>query len=174
MEDILASIRRILSEDDAPADLASPRGSGQAPDMSRPPELPSQEWQRETHDVRPEHVHEPGHAASQDGLALFCEAWASSRLPVLGLDGLDERLARARRQAFGRRCCVLSWQRELDGSWRARLSGPDLEMTIERSARTRACAIFRSARVLRRIRAFRARLATCPDPDPDSRHAEAP
>lgn len=93
--------------------------------------------------------------ATGDGLALLCEVLT---LSPFCLDRLDERLARARREAFGRRAWLLSWHREPDGSWRARLSGPDLERTVERTARTRACAVRRTARAAVRIRAYRARL----------------
>ena len=110
---------------------------------------------------------------SQDGLDWLCEALATAptAFPAGAIDRLDERLARARREAFGRRNWLLSWHRAPDGSWRARLSGPDSDRTIERSARTRACAILLSARAMSRIRAFRARIGTPPGPDPDSRFA---
>ena len=96
-------------------------------------------------------------AAAQYGLALLCEWLAFTTVPARFLDWLDDRLARHRRHDFGRRSWLLSWSREPEGTWRARLSGPDLERTIERSARTRSWAIFRSARALARIRTFQSR-----------------
>lgn len=113
-------------------------------------------------------------SASQDALVFFCEAIGRSPTAARVFDRLDERLARLRREAFGRRGWLLSWQRRPDGSWLARLSGPGLARTIERSARTRSCAILRTARVMARIRAFRAQPRTCPGPDPDSQHATTP
>lgn len=95
--------------------------------------------------------------AARDWLSLFRLAAGMLPVPTRLLDRLDERLACSRRRSFGRRSCVLSWQRESDGSWRARLSAPDLPRTIERLAHTRSLAIFRADRVLRRTRTFRAR-----------------
>jgi cell pole-organizing protein PopZ len=70
MEDILASIRRILSEEDAPADAVSPHGPGHPPDMPHPAELPPQEWQREIQNPLPPHSHRSVNPAPQDGSAM--------------------------------------------------------------------------------------------------------
>lgn len=83
--------------------------------------------------------------------------------PLAGaLDLLDERLARRFRRRFGRRQRLLSWHREPDGRWRARLSCPDVVRTVERTASTRWRAITRSARALDRLPALRARLGRQP------------
>jgi hypothetical protein len=71
---------------------------------------------------------------------------------------LDEARARRLRRDFGRRGRLLSWRREADGSWRARLSCPDLPRTVERAGRTRSEAIDRADRVRSRILALRADL----------------
>ncbi len=113
-------------------------------------------------------------SASQDALAVFCEALGRSSRPALLLDRLDERLALARRAEFGRRLWLLSWHRRPDATWTARLSGPGFERTVERSARTRAFAISRAARASGRIREFRERTRSRPGLDPDSRHAATP
>jgi hypothetical protein len=70
-------------------------------------------------------------------------------------EGLDEGRARRLRRDFGRRGRLLSWRRESDGSWRARLSCPDLPRTIERAGRTRSEAIDRADRARARILALR-------------------
>jgi hypothetical protein len=84
------------------------------------------------------------------------------------LDALDERRARRLRDEFGRRLWLLSWHQQPDRRWRARLSGPGLVCTIERSARTRRRAIGRTARAMSRIMAHQARTepagVRCPDP----------
>lgn len=112
--------------------------------------------------------------ASHDVLALFCEAVGRSPRPARVFDRLDERLAVARRAAFGRRRWLLSWHRRPDGSWLARLSGPGAERTVERSARTRSCAILRAARASGRIREFHDQTRARTGLDPDSRHAATP
>jgi hypothetical protein len=71
------------------------------------------------------------------------------------LDRLDERLAVRKRRALGPRGWLVSWQRCPDGRWLARLSGPESVRTIERSGRTRASAISRSARALDRLSVLR-------------------
>ncbi|MGE3818702.1 MAG: hypothetical protein AB7I30_04655 [Isosphaeraceae bacterium] len=65
-----------------------------------------------------------------------------------GLDWLDAHRARRRRQTFGQRGWLLSWSRDADGRWRARLSGPEFPRTIERSASNRVKAIERAAQAL--------------------------
>jgi hypothetical protein len=100
-------------------------------------------------------------AASGYGLELLLEALASAPvLPRRVLDVLDEQLAQGRRTTFGRRRRLLSWHREPDGRWQARLSGPELERTIERSARTRIWAIRRSARAMDRTPSLRDQIET--------------
>jgi len=86
------------------------------------------------------------------------------RAVVHPFDRLDERRARGRREAFGRRARLLSWAPGPDGLWTARLSAPGVRTTIERSARTRCGAIDRAARVLDRIVEVRDRLGPRPDP----------
>ncbi len=81
------------------------------------------------------------------------------------IDRADERLARRRRESFGRRHWLLSWQRESDGRWKARLSGPETVHTVERTATTRSRAIDRSARALTRLGTIRDRLDAGPTPD---------
>jgi hypothetical protein len=75
-------------------------------------------------------------------------------------DAVDEAWARRRREALGRRGRLLSWHRDADGRWRARLSGPGATRTVERRGRTRAAAIARSVRALSRATAFRAGAAS--------------
>jgi hypothetical protein len=77
------------------------------------------------------------------------------RFPT-AFERFDEGRARRLRRDFGRAGRLLSWRREADGSWRARLSCPDLPRTIERAGRTRAEAIDRADRVRSRILALRA------------------
>ena len=67
------------------------------------------------------------------------------------VDWLDERAALRKRRAFGKRGWLLSWYLGADRRWRARLSGPEIVHTIERSGPTRASAIARSARALHRL-----------------------
>jgi hypothetical protein len=83
---------------------------------------------------------------------------APVRLVAAAADALDERGARRRRRELGRRGLLLSWQREPDGRWKARLSGPGLVQTLERTGRSRRRAIDRSARALDRLPALRARI----------------
>jgi hypothetical protein len=75
-------------------------------------------------------------------------------------DRYDERRARRLRQAFGRRGRLLSWHRQPDGSWRARLSCADLPRTIERAGRSRGEAIDRADHGLKRVLSFRRNLRT--------------
>jgi hypothetical protein len=76
-------------------------------------------------------------------------------LVMLLLDRIDEYRARRLRIRFGRKRWLLSWQPDPDGRWRARLSGPGLARTIERTAGTRSRAIRRSARAMERIGTLR-------------------
>ena len=68
---------------------------------------------------------------------------------------LDERVARQRRRELGERLWLLSWQRDPDGRWRARLSCPELPRTVERTGWTRCAAITRSTTVVRRTISLR-------------------
>jgi hypothetical protein len=70
-------------------------------------------------------------------------------------DRLDERRARRRRLALGKRQWLVSWERAVDGGWRARLSCPSLVSTLERTGKTRTKAIDRSTRALTLLLAFR-------------------
>ena len=78
------------------------------------------------------------------------------RLWNRGLDDLDERRARGLRADLGRRRCLVSWHHVPEGGWRARLSGPGLVVTIERSARRRSRAIARATQAMDRILAHHA------------------
>lgn len=53
----------------------------------------------------------------------------------------DEEHARFRRAVLGRRQWLVSWEERGDGRWLARVSCPQLPMTIERSGNTRCEAI---------------------------------
>jgi hypothetical protein len=70
------------------------------------------------------------------------------------LDRRDNRRARRRRQALGRRRWLVSWYPRRDGWWVARISGPDDPETVERAGASRIDAIDRAERALT------ARLAT--------------
>ncbi len=67
------------------------------------------------------------------------------------LDRKDECRARQMRQSLGLRRCVVSWERQHDGQWRARLSGPRIVVTIERTAKSRGLAILRAETAMNRI-----------------------
>jgi hypothetical protein len=56
-------------------------------------------------------------------------------------DRVDEHRARRLRFQLGRRRWLVSWQRQDDGRWLARLSCPSLVFTLERSGKTRTAAI---------------------------------
>jgi hypothetical protein len=79
-----------------------------------------------------------------------------ARLLAWAGDGHDERRAERRRAELGRQGWLVSWLREPDGGWRARLSGPHTVRTIERTARTRRGAIERAWRAGVGMLAFRA------------------
>jgi hypothetical protein len=96
-------------------------------------------------------------------------ALAPYRLVLRFSDRIDERRARDRRRVFGRRLVILSWHRGSDGLWKARLSGPGLVCTIERSAPTRCRAISRSARAMARILTLRRGLEGPPVRDPKTK-----
>lgn len=97
--------------------------------------------------------------------------WAGRRAAEAA-DALDEWGARRHRRAFGRRRLLLSWHRDADGSWRARLSGPGVLHTIERTAPTRRQAAVRSARALHRLPVIRARLGRRPPGGPADGHGD--
>lgn len=64
-----------------------------------------------------------------------------SRMQSL-LDQVDERRARRLRVELGRRQWLVSWLAEPDGrGWRARVSCPGLDATVERVGATRCRAI---------------------------------
>ncbi len=71
------------------------------------------------------------------------------------IDRLDERAARRLRLALGRDRWLVSWQREIDGRWRARLSCPLMSTTLERTGRTRTEAIERATRALTHLLSLR-------------------
>jgi len=52
-------------------------------------------------------------------------------------DRIDNRRACELREAYGQRLRLLSWERDPDGRWGARLSGPGIERTIVRTGRSR-------------------------------------
>ena len=66
-------------------------------------------------------------------------------------DCRDERRARALRESYGKRLRLLSWVRDSDGRWRARLSGPGVERTLERTGRSRARAAESAAVAMDRL-----------------------
>jgi hypothetical protein len=71
------------------------------------------------------------------------------RTPVEWIaDRMDERRARRLRFQLGRRRWLVSWQRQSDGRWLARLSCPSLVFTLERTGTTRTAAIARALRTL--------------------------
>ena len=74
------------------------------------------------------------------------------------LDRDDERRAQRLRQALGLRRCLVSWELQRDGQWKARLSGPGLVITIERTARGRCRAIRHAERAMNRVLASRSAL----------------
>ena len=100
-----------------------------------------------------------GHLVSS-GLSHSRYVWSPLLFPFRlwsrGLDDLDERRARRLRADLGQRRCLVSWHRLPEGAWRARLSGPGLVVTIERSARRRSRAIVRATRAMDRILAHHA------------------
>ena len=67
------------------------------------------------------------------------------------IDRRDAELACRQRDQLGKNDCLLSWKRDPDGRWRARLSSSDLSRTIERTAWTRTEAIQRSCEARQRI-----------------------
>lgn len=78
------------------------------------------------------------------------------------IDVLDERAAQRLQGTLGRRRWLVSWQRDANGRWRARLSGPELIHTIERTGGTRWRAIRRSVGALDRLPTLRARIGRKP------------
>jgi hypothetical protein len=96
------------------------------------------------------------------------------RLVARAIDLLDERRARRRREAFGRRRWLLSWHRDPDGRWRARLSGPEAPRTVERTSGTRVGAIARAAQAMERLLAFRAARSSDRPPDPTPQNRTRP
>jgi hypothetical protein len=71
------------------------------------------------------------------------------------IDRLDERTARRLRRVLGQDRWLVSWQRENDGFWRARLSCPLVSTTLERTGRTRTEAIDRATRALTHLLSLR-------------------
>jgi hypothetical protein len=78
------------------------------------------------------------------------------RMPLWLMDLADERRAPRSREAFGRRGWLLTWQRDADGRWRARLSSPGVPRTVERTASSRRRAVARAALAMDRLLSFRA------------------
>lgn len=83
---------------------------------------------------------------------------AAYRYLTEAFDRFDERRACGRRERLGRRWWLLSWQREGRGLWMARLSGPEVMDTIERSGLTRCAAITRSTRAMKQNLSIRAQV----------------
>jgi hypothetical protein len=78
-------------------------------------------------------------------------------------DRNDERRAHRLRATLGRRQWLVSWEHETDGveddgHWRARLSCPTLDSTLERTGRTRTRAIEHAARSLTLLLSLRAEI----------------
>ena len=67
------------------------------------------------------------------------------------IDREDERWARRRRIFLGARRDILSWSREVDGCWRARLSNSETPRTIERTGHDRREAIGRAELAVKRL-----------------------
>jgi hypothetical protein len=67
------------------------------------------------------------------------------------LDRRDERLACVLREEYGQRRRLLSWTRDPDGLWRARISGPGVVRTLERTGRTRTQAAEAAAAAMDRL-----------------------
>jgi len=63
-------------------------------------------------------------------------------------DGLDDLLARVARTRLGRRIWLVSWHRGPGRRWTARLSGPGVDRTVERSGLTRCGAVVRASLAL--------------------------
>jgi hypothetical protein len=75
---------------------------------------------------------------------MFARLWPYCTLR----DRWDDLRAIRRRADLARRRWLVSWHRRGDGSWLARVSSPDLPVTIERASSTRCRAIDRAARYL--------------------------
>jgi hypothetical protein len=65
-------------------------------------------------------------------------------------DRLDEEHARRQRRRLGRKRWIVSWARveTPEPSWRARLSCPELPLTVERRGPSRGAAIGRAVEAL--------------------------
>lgn len=68
-------------------------------------------------------------------------------------DRADELAARRLRHTLGRRRWIVSWspERGCDANWRARISCPEIELTIERASTSRCRAIVKAREALRWI-----------------------
>jgi hypothetical protein len=78
------------------------------------------------------------------------------RSPVRWIgDRVDEHRARRLRFRLGQRRWLVSWQRQKDGRWLARLSCPSLVFTLERSGGSRTAAIAHAIRTLDTILSLR-------------------
>jgi hypothetical protein len=96
------------------------------------------------------------------GLSRFVNRFRPLRAVAGLLDGWDERAARRLRESLGKRGRLVSWSREADGRWRARISGPGVVRTLERTGRTRHRAVTRSIDALDRLPALRALIGSRP------------
>lgn len=63
-------------------------------------------------------------------------------------DQWDDHWAVRRRAVLARRRWLVSWTRREDGSWLARVSAPELPVTIERAGKSRRLAIQRATKYL--------------------------
>ena len=89
-------------------------------------------------------------------------------------DRHDERRAHERRSTLGTRRWLVSWQREPDCRWRARVSGPGVAHTVEGTGRTRIRAIGRAVAAMEQILVRRARLEKSVNRDTASSGNELP
>ncbi len=64
------------------------------------------------------------------------------------LNERDELRARNLREEFGRRSWLVSWNQLEQGLWLARLSCPEVPVTVERKGRTRCEAVQRASGAL--------------------------
>ncbi len=96
-------------------------------------------------------------------LVLPLKLFAAASLIVAGVrarrfDRVDDRWARRRRVYHGLRNGILSWSRDPDGRWRARLSYEATPRTVERTGVDRREAIGRAELAIKRLSILRARM----------------
>lgn len=106
-------------------------------------------------------------------LVRWC-LFESMRRPCGWFDRRDERRAHERRSTLGTRRWLASWHREPDGGWGARVSGPGVAHTVERTGRTRIRAIGRAVAAMEQILVRRAGRKTLANRDTASSGDELP